>query len=274
MDTRSPSTAAAGTLDNDLPARTITIAIGADETSQNFKSASFSIGEFIDRLKEFEVSERKSGTCFLQGAVVVGTGQRLAVNMARNYTIMLDCDTGQDIGPVLENIRREGWLAIVYPTFSNGKASTDIKEKVIAEWMRKHKRTGEPTVADAVGYLQEKERAKAFLFEGATLGPRVHKPGGFYRTLAHKPWAKHRIVLLLQEPFEFDLPGMSHDEAMQLWKDKYSAVGQRLGLEFDPSCTDPSRLMYVPRRHVHQVAGARARRRGLHVHRQYQSQGR
>ena len=161
--------------------------------------------------------------------------------------LLFDVDTGQPIGEVFEKIKGEGWFALVWPTHSHNKCETDITEKALLDWMRKAKRGTNPTAADAVAYLEAEKKARPSLFEGATLGPRQQRPGGTYLTLQHKPWAKHRIMLLLQEPFIFLRDGMSHEAAMQLWKDKYAAVAQRIGLEFDKSCADPSRLMYTPR---------------------------
>jgi hypothetical protein len=58
---------------------------------------------------------------------------------------------------------------------------------------------------------------------------------------------KHRIVIPLAVPFEVANEGKSQREATDKWAKIPAAISAKLGLPFDKSCVDPSRLFYFPR---------------------------
>ena len=63
----------------------------------------------------------------------------------------------------------------------------------------------------------------------------------------HNPCCKFRVVLPLCRPWRAaDYP--SQDVANAVWKERIEALAAALGLAHDQSCTDTSRLFYLPRR--------------------------
>lgn len=71
--------------------------------------------------------------------------------------------------------------------------------------------------------------------------------GGMRFVVEHAPMPRVRSLFLLNDPFDFANRGGSQVEAIQEWKERYEGVATRLGLAYDRSCVDPSRLMYTPR---------------------------
>ncbi len=64
---------------------------------------------------------------------------------------------------------------------------------------------------------------------------------------SHQPCPKFRVILPLQRPWlarNYD----SQREANAAWKERVEALAAALGLAHDQSCTDTSRLFYLPRR--------------------------
>jgi hypothetical protein len=72
--------------------------------------------------------------------------------------------------------------------------------------------------------------------------------------LHHAPMPKSRVMFVLSEPFDFTA-GSSQRVRMDEWKELYAKVSDWLGVAYDSSCTDPSRLMYTPRRPAESEVG-------------------
>ena len=58
---------------------------------------------------------------------------------------------------------------------------------------------------------------------------------------------KHRVVIPLLEPFDLLAQGGDQQHGSAAWARVPQALGERLGLEIDKACVDPSRLFNLPR---------------------------
>ena len=135
-----------------------------------------------------------------------------------------------------------GWAAIVHSTHSHLTTRTTVKSSHWEKFVREFP-------ADAEWLFPDAERlfliGKGYLprvAEGARLG----KMTADEVTLEHAPCPKFRIVLRLSRPWRAaGYPDQSAANAA--WKERIEALAAALGLSHDQSCTDTSRLFYLPR---------------------------
>jgi hypothetical protein len=191
----------------------------------------------------------KDGLCILQGALV--GGQRLAKNSTRNYTMMFDHDTGESVNEIKGKIEEAGLFAVLWTTYSHMQAETTIAEDALLKWVKKSGRApgkdGAITAAQAADFLKETKKVKPEIFDVPLTLTRLHAEGGMKYKLTHAPMPRVRSMFVLDKPFDFAQRGGSQMAAIQEWKERYAGLANMLGLAWDRSCVDPSRLMYVPR---------------------------
>ena len=65
--------------------------------------------------------------------------------------------------------------------------------------------------------------------------------------VTHCPMPKHRVIVPLGQPFVIADEAPTQVEAMKKWAKVPTALAALLGVPLDKSCTDPSRLFYLPR---------------------------
>ena len=58
---------------------------------------------------------------------------------------------------------------------------------------------------------------------------------------------KNRVIILFKEHFVIEREGKTQADAMKKWAKVPEALARLLNVPFDTSCTDPSRLFYLPR---------------------------
>ena len=160
---------------------------------------------------------------------------------------MIDDDTGSPLEEMLEKIKAKGLFCVIWTTHSHGKDTTAVNEDKLHEWMTKNDRTGKPTAADVVAYLMKEKGTRTEVFVDAKLEDRTHIEGGVHYVLRHQPMARRRIMFRLAKRYVFADRGLRHSEAIADWAARYAAVAESIGLAFDDTCKDPSRLMYTPR---------------------------
>ena len=161
---------------------------------------------------------------------------------------MLDIDTGETIDAVADKVERLGWFAVLWNTHSHLKGETEIAETEWNRYIARNKLEGMKDAEIARQYLRNEKRVVERILASIqdTVGP-DHREGGVKRVVRHDPMDRVRVLFVLSEPFVFAKRGTSQVDAIKEWKAKYTAVGELLGVGADDSCTDPSRLMFVPR---------------------------
>lgn len=233
-----------------IASREIEIAWGHNREDKNFRNLKGTFGQLFEEkalLSEFAVGD-KDGTCILSGVIVGGGGQRIAKNMTKNCLVMFDHDTGETVDEIAEKIENAGLFAVLWTTYSHMQPETMVSEDALLKWLRKSgQKTDQITATQVVDFLVETKKIKPAVFAGDLTLTRVHVEGGMKYRLTHAPMPRVRSMFLLDAPFDFAQRGGSQLAAIQEWKERYAGLAHMLGVAWDRSCVDPSRLMYTPR---------------------------
>jgi len=179
----------------------------------------------------------KEGTCIVP-AVFRGT-ERKKDQAQRIDIVMLDSDGGATLDEIRYAVRERGWSAIISSTHSHLTATTRAKRSI---WEKFLARADDPMTAAETFLIAEKN----YLGRVAT-GAHIVNQSGEFITFRHQPCPKFRVVLLLYRPWRA-ADYSSQEAANAAWKACIEALAAALGLDHDQSCTDTSRLFYLPRR--------------------------
>jgi hypothetical protein len=247
-DVQEGSLSIYGHVDQDLLQREVKVAFGHGANDREWDVKTGMFGELINsNLIEFQRGQ-KDGWAMTQGSLVAP--QRIARNVEANYFMLLDCDTGDTIERVHDRLDELGWFAILWTTYSHGKDRTEISEAKLIKWCREHKvvLTDDNRLQLVRDYLREVTLLHEDIAASITAVTRSHGEGGVKYVATHAPMPRLRIMLLLDEPFAFgDGSHGTQNEAIAAWKAFYTHVANKMGVAWDQSCVDPSRLMYTPR---------------------------
>lgn len=237
-------------LPREIAEREIAVALGRHREDKNFRTLIGTFGQLFEPgapLADFTAGE-KDGLCILQGALV--GGQRIAKNVTKNYLMMFDHDTGELIEEIEAKIGAANLFAVLWTTYNHMQPETLITEDAFLKWLRKNGKTISSKEVElsnqAAQYLQDDKKVKPEIFTDLKI-ERIHVEGGIKYKLHHKPMPRVRSMFLLAEPFDFAQRGGSQTAAIQEWKERYAGLAAMLGVSWDRSCCDPSRLMYTPR---------------------------
>ena len=239
-----------GEVDPNVFDQEITIALGTDRRDSAFDNVTVKFGEFTfsRRMSSFEIGD-KDGACILQGSLIGGGGRRTADKMDANCILMLDIDTGMPLEELSPKLIENGLACLVWTTHSHLKEVSEVSENALLSWLKSQKRAlnAETLPDDLQAYLREVKAYEPQVLESLTYDGCREDDKGVIHCLRHRPMPKLRLLFLLKKPFEFG-EGSSRKERIKSWKSFYKEVADRLGVPFDESCSDPSRLMYTPRR--------------------------
>lgn len=223
------------------------IAIGANRQEKNWRTLPQTRGELVASLTEFQRGE-KDGLCITQGPLV--NGQRIAKNVIANHIIMLDCDTGESLDSLLSKVRARGYAAVIWTTYSHMKPQTTIAEDRLVKLARDNNAPMPDNQGGLVELARQYLASKKYvtnILDSISAVERVHDAGGVKFVVTHAPMTRARVLLFLEESYVFATAKATQALAIQDWKQLYSGVAELLGVDYDQSCVDPSRLMYTPR---------------------------
>ena len=226
----------------------VTLAKGANKNCPLWKNFTGTWEQVLTELGTFQQG-RKDGEALLQGALFAD-GTRHAKNVLRNHIMMLDIDTGTTVDEAIERLWERGWCGLIWTTHSHRAVLTKIAESKFLPWVKKNKVatvTPEELNLAVIRYLREVKRYTDNILASAKFLKKAISDGGMQYEVAHDPLPKLRILLVLDEPYEFESTEQSQADRINGWKISYGAVSDLLGFAWDESCTDPSRLMYLPR---------------------------
>lgn len=237
---------ALGAIDPSILNRSVTIALGQNRHDKNWRNFTGTVGQVLEFLGTFQRGD-KDGQCMLQGALV-GT-QRIAKNVIRNDFLIIDIDTGMSVEEVGTIINQRNLFCVLWTTHSFGKDTTEIAEEHFLRWCKKNGKPVAvgPTIQDQLyQYLKEEKRYRPAVFTTFEYKGRFLVEGGMKYVVKHAPMPKLRVCFLLSKPFDFT-EGSSQKTRIEEWKQAYVNASAWLGVAYDSSCVDPSRLMYTPR---------------------------
>ena len=176
----------------------------------------------------------KEGTCVVP-ARFRGT-TRIKKEADQIELVILDSDCGHTLPEIEAAIRARGWAGIIASSHSHQTNRTKASK---SNWLKAQADC--PIDAERQFLI-----AKGYLPHVAD-GARIAEDDGKHVWFEHQPCPKFRVVLPLSRPWlASDYP--DQNTANAAWKARIEALAATLGLHHDQSCTDTSRLFYLPRR--------------------------
>lgn len=190
--------------------------------------------------------KNKAGPCIVLGSSVGGA--RKAKAMDTMFAMGLDIDSGAKLDDVLADIEEKGLLCIVYTSYNNGTSGLELKRD---EVLRKLKITRDPTEGEVKQYLREFDKNRyeePFIASCAISAQKKQTTEGVKIILDTPPLEKFRLIFPLETPVKLIDLADTQQASLDLWEDKITGLAQNtLGIHFDTSCSDPSRLFYTAR---------------------------
>ena len=194
----------------------------------------------------------KEGSCIVPAEF---TGQRRHKDdAARIDVVFLDSDAGLSLAEIQVALVRRGWEAVISSTHSHMSTRTRVSLK---NWDKFFAANPDETPE---GYLV---KGKGYL-PSIAAGARADDTTDEFVFVEHQPCPKFRVALPLERPWRA-ADYASQTEANAAWKDRIEALAAALALPHDQSCTDTSRLFYLPRRPSDGVVPETAVVAGSHI---------
>jgi Family of unknown function (DUF5906) len=149
----------------------------------------------------------------------------------------LDSDTGHTLAEIETKVRACGWTAVISSSHSHMTMQTKASRSNVDKFRRDN-----PHSTDADFLVEDKG-----MLPRVVAGAGVAGADGEFVYFEHQPCPKFRVAIRLRRPWRAsDYP--TQDAANAAWKERIEALAAALGLPHDQSCTDTSRLFYLPRR--------------------------
>lgn len=191
-------------------------------------------------------NKTKEGSCIVLGSSIGKA--RKAKAMETMFAMGIDIDSGAKLDDVLAKVEELGLFCIVYTSHSHGKSGIKLKRD---EVLRKLKISGDPSLEEVRQYLREHDKNRYdedFIAEIQIEVAKKQEKEGVKIILSTPPLDKFRLIFPLAEPINIIDLGETHGEALEVWENKITGLAtETLGVHFDVSCTDPSRLFYTAR---------------------------
>lgn len=192
---------------------------------------------------------RKDGACVVPA--VFSGDSRLKEEARKIDVAFLDSDTGYTLDEIRKAVTRNGWAAAIASTHSHMTTRTRVSR---ANWEKFCAQQEGDVDGDslAFAYLTEAKGYLPHVAEGAYLdaerpGEVPPKDAGRFVFFEHSPCPKFRVAIPLAKPWVAS-EYQDHKAARAAWKERVEALASALNLIHDQSCTDTSRLFYLPRR--------------------------
>ena len=213
--------------------RTFTVTFGTGDSDRIWADVRELSWVDLCRLLTEHTEGGKRGPCVVPARF---RGQRRTQAEADEIGVaMLDADCGHTLEEIEAAVRDRGWAAVIHSTHSHLKTHTRANR---ARW--EAFRDDCPIVAEE--YFR---RTKGYLPHVAR-GARVTETATKEVVFEHAPCPKFRIAMPLARPWRA-ADFKNQKAANAAWKERVEALAAALGLHHDQSCTDTSRLFYLPR---------------------------
>lgn len=224
-------------------AHELTLSFGRSKEDNAPKDETLTVNEFLQRLHKPRVG-KKDGPYTLQGST--GGKRRASKNMERNSLLMFDIENGDDLDYIRGQLEAAGLFSVVYPTHSHLATSQTISEDAFDKRRSGLNGSGGDNVAVARDYMAAIKKWRPWLVQSIVSAVRQRTDDGAVYVITHAPMPRYRVVLFLEKPFDFFTEGGTVTRRVSIWKMKYLAVAEQLGLVVDVTCADPAKLLYLP----------------------------
>ncbi|SHJ78647.1 hypothetical protein SAMN04488012_12020 [Palleronia salina] len=241
----------------DRPARMMTGAVWSEagkrppKGKRNTQDGEWEVEErtlegWIEDLACHPVSGSKYGPAIVFGEGVEGTRKNEAMKSVEG--IGLDIDAGHTRQEVIARIEGLGLFAIEYTSHSHGRTESSVKLKTVQS---KLSLTGEPTDDHLRTYLRDHAKdvySEEYLASVKIVDPRKMTGDGTLVVYSHLPAEKFRVFVPFRERLMLSDLDPNPEKALKVWEDLVTGFARNmLGVHFDTSCTDASRLYFTPR---------------------------
>lgn len=189
--------------------------------------------------------DNKDGLCFVAATLL--DGKRNLKSVAEVHILVYDIDGAQSLDEVRKILSDTDVFAYVYTTYSHKSTRTEILTEHYEKWAKQAKEGAAPNLERLQKYLTAKGKGHLtnIVFDDMQGWERIADKGNCY-VLEHDPVDKIRVVLPLDKPIVIAKLGSTNAKCNEAYKAIYHGVGQKFGFEFDPACSDPTRLFYFP----------------------------
>ncbi|SEQ35039.1 hypothetical protein [Thalassovita taeanensis] len=245
--------------------RPVTILIGQlygardrrNTPDEGWKQNTLTFGDFIKGypakgtaaafgLSRHPEAKRKEGAAIVLGSSIGGA--RKATAMDTMYLMGLDVDSGAKLDDVLDVIETLGLACFAHTSFNHGKSGIELKRDDV---LRKLKISTDPTLDQVKEYLRHHSKDRydeSFINSVSIRAAKKQVKAGVVIVLDTEPLDKFRLFFPLAEPIKIIDQGATHQGALDDWESAVTGLASEvLGVNFDTSCTDPSRLFYSAR---------------------------
>jgi hypothetical protein len=221
----------------------ITIAIGDDQFSTNWNPRTIALADLVAMFCDHKVGE-KDGRAVVLADMVPGNRRKPSIKSCT--AIGIDDDTGTPSALWDAAIADQGRLAVRTTTHSHNKTLTDIKKDSILKFRPDVEADG-ITTEIVREYARDCLHWHESIYSTAEYVREDHNDKGIVVFVKHAPMPKHRIMIPLETPFVMATEARLHQDAMAKWAKIPAALADLMGMPFDKTCVDPSRLFYLPR---------------------------
>lgn len=230
----------------------IKISVGGRRSAAKWHLADkWTITNLIEQLTLHKEGE-KDGPSILQG--YTPSGERKKELMTELYFAGLDIDCGMPIEEGIKRIEALDLFCIIYTTHSHHGTTSEISVNKYLTFAREHNYPDDPTPAALAHYLLSVKHYTETIAKSAHPGSVTEDGKNFL--IEHAPMDRYRVIFPLVAPFVFAdqkkeinsiLRRLTSNEAQNRWKFKMLGLAEIVGVPIDNSCTDASRLFYLPR---------------------------
>lgn len=193
------------------------------------------------------VNKAKEGACVVLGSSIGKA--RKANAMQTMYAMGLDIDSGASLDSMLDKVEDLGLFCIVYTTHSHGKTLPPLpRDTVIQKLKIKPEELDDSKVREYLR-LHDKNRYEESFIAGVKItDARKETKTGEVIEVSSPMLDKYRLIFPLAIPVHIRDLAQTRGAALDVWEDKITGLAREtLGVHFDTSCTDPSRLFFTAR---------------------------
>ena len=213
--------------------RTFTLTFGNGNTARIWRDTRDLTWSQLCAILTDHCEGEKRGACIVPASF--RGERRVQAEACEIGIVMLDADCGHTLDEITAAVCDKGWAAVIHSTHSHMTTRTKVNR---ARWEAFR---AECPIAAEDYFLREKGYLPT-VTKGARIAETLSKDVVF----EHSPCPKFRIALPLLRPWKAaDYPDQKTANAA--WKARIKALAANLGLHHDQSCTDTSRLFYLPR---------------------------
>ena len=213
--------------------RTFTLTFGRGDTDRVWRDVRSLTWAELCRLLTDHREGDKRGPCIVPARF--RDERRTQADADEIGIVMLDADCGHTLDEIAAAVRAKGWASVIHSTHSHLTTQTKANRTRWEAFRADCPIAAEDYFLRDKGYLPH-------VTENARIVETLDKDV----VIEHAPCPKFRIALPLSRAWRAeDFPDQKTANAV--WKARIEALATALGFHHDQSCTDTSRLFYLPR---------------------------